>query len=111
MLDLSFFFNWFSGNGLIYQATQVGAPQESDGSHAEDPPAVRSPKRVKLSDGRHLAYMERGVPKANSNCKIIIVHGFGSSKEMNFRVPQVLAFNSLLTYEYLDNLSVGLGHQ
>ncbi|XVF46906.1 hypothetical protein PTKIN_Ptkin03bG0065800 [Pterospermum kingtungense] len=69
-------------------ATQVGvAPQECDGS-PEDPP-VRS-LRVKLRDGRHLAYIERGVPKAKSNCKIIIVHGFGSSKEMNFRVPQEL---------------------
>ncbi|KAL4310713.1 hypothetical protein GQ457_01G028700 [Hibiscus cannabinus] len=34
--------------------------------------------------------MERGVPKAKSNCKIIIVHGFGSSKDMNFQVPQEL---------------------
>ncbi|XWS71473.1 hypothetical protein CRYUN_Cryun03dG0140900 [Craigia yunnanensis] len=68
-------------------ATQTPAPQETDGS-PEDPP-VKSP-RIKLSDGRHLAYRERGVPKAKSNCKIIIVHGFGSSKEMNFQVPQEL---------------------
>ncbi|KAK6235181.1 hypothetical protein SCA6_010518 [Theobroma cacao] len=68
-------------------ATRLPAPQETDGS-LEDPP-VKSP-RVKLSDGRHLAYRERGVPKAKSNCKIIIVHGFGSSKEMNFQVSQEL---------------------
>ncbi|OMO89176.1 hypothetical protein COLO4_19891 [Corchorus olitorius] len=69
-------------------ATQVVAPVEIDDGSPEDPP-VRSP-RVKLRDGRHLAYRERGVPKAKSNCNIIIVHGFGSSKEMIFQVPQEL---------------------
>lgn len=49
----------------------------------------RSPS-VRLSDGRCLAYRELGVPKHKSNYKIIIVHGFGSSKEMNFLAPQEL---------------------
>ena len=46
--------------------------------------------RIRLSDGRHLAYRERGVPKNKSNYKVIIVHGFGSSKEMNFLASQVM---------------------
>lgn len=67
-------------------ATQLLPAQLETDSSPEDPPLV-SPT-VKLSDGRHIAYRERGVPKAKSNCKIIIVHGFGSSKDMNFQVPQ-----------------------
>ncbi|MBA0857758.1 hypothetical protein Goshw_016799, partial [Gossypium schwendimanii] len=69
-------------------ATQLLPAQLETDSSPEDPPLV-SPT-VKLSDGRHIAYRERGVPKAKSNCKIIIVHGFGSSKDMNFQVPQEL---------------------
>ncbi|KAH6820646.1 alpha/beta-Hydrolases superfamily protein [Perilla frutescens var. hirtella] len=42
-------------------------------------PAIRGP-RIKLRDGRHLAYMEHGVSKETANYKIILVHGFGSSK-------------------------------
>ncbi|CAL8161938.1 unnamed protein product [Prunus armeniaca] len=51
------------------------------------PPA--SP-RIRLADGRYLAYRESGVPKNKANYKIIIVHGFGSSKEMSFLAPQEL---------------------
>ncbi|CAN7134577.1 unnamed protein product [Brassica rapa subsp. narinosa] len=45
-------------------------------------------KRVKLSDGRFLAYRESGVPKKEAKYKIILVHGFGSSKDMNFSASQ-----------------------
>ncbi|CAN6557217.1 unnamed protein product [Malus baccata var. baccata] len=51
--------------------------------------AAASP-RIKLADGRHLAYRESGVPKNKANYKIIMVHGFGSSKEMSFLAPQEL---------------------
>ncbi|KAK3408199.1 hypothetical protein EUGRSUZ_J00487 [Eucalyptus grandis] len=54
----------------------------------EYPPVTCS--RIKLRDGRVLAYTERGVPKNRSNYKIIIVHGFGSSKEMSFPVSREL---------------------
>lgn len=57
----------------------------------EYPPVTCS--RIKLRDGRVLAYTERGVPKNRSNYKIIIVHGFGSSKEMSFPVSRVRRFN------------------
>ncbi|KAM7272417.1 hypothetical protein ACFE04_027080 [Oxalis oulophora] len=46
--------------------------------------------RIKLSDGRHVAYRERGVDKDKANYKVVIVHGFGSSKEMSFLAPQEL---------------------
>ncbi|KAF9590826.1 hypothetical protein IFM89_038698 [Coptis chinensis] len=45
-------------------------------------PVVTSP-RIKLSDGRFLAYKEKGVPKEEAMYKIIVVHGFDSSKDFN----------------------------
>ncbi|EYU26705.1 hypothetical protein MIMGU_mgv1a010445mg [Erythranthe guttata] len=47
-------------------------------------------QRIKLSDGRLLAYAERGVPKSNSIYRVIVVHGFASSKDMNFMASQDL---------------------
>ncbi|XP_016502280.2 uncharacterized protein LOC107820503 [Nicotiana tabacum] len=44
--------------------------------------------KFRLSDGRYLAYKERGVPKKKSNYRIIFVHGFDSSKERDFLAPQ-----------------------
>ncbi|XP_044504593.1 uncharacterized protein LOC123224899 isoform X2 [Mangifera indica] len=69
--------------GMVYQATQLPPPNSIN-----DPP-VTSP-RIRLSDGRYLAYTERGVPKNQSNYRIVIVHGFGSSKDMNFPATQEL---------------------
>lgn len=71
--------------GMVYQATQLPPPNHNDSP--DDFPVVST--RIRLSDGRHLAYTERGVPKDTAKHKIIIVHGFGSSKEMNFLAPQV----------------------
>lgn len=51
-------------------------------------PPVTSP-RVKLSDGRHLAYREFGAPKEEARCKIIVIHGYKSSKDINLPVSQV----------------------
>ncbi|KAJ6853714.1 uncharacterized protein M6B38_113925 [Iris pallida] len=42
------------------------------------PPVTAS--RIKLKDGRHLAYLESGVPKEKANYKIIFVHGFSGSR-------------------------------
>ncbi|XP_078431810.1 uncharacterized protein LOC144703511 [Wolffia australiana] len=40
-------------------------------------PPVTSP-RIKLEDGRHLAYKEHGVPKEEAKYKIIFIHGSNS---------------------------------
>lgn len=48
-----------------------------------------SSAKIKLIDGRNLAYKERGVPKDKSNYRIIMVHGFDSSKERDFLAPKV----------------------
>ncbi|XP_062083053.1 uncharacterized protein LOC133789286 isoform X2 [Humulus lupulus] len=67
-------------------AHQLPPPQ---GSALPDDPPITSP-RIRLKDGRFLAYKEKGVPKNRSTYRIIIVHGFGSSKEMSFLAPQEL---------------------
>lgn len=51
-------------------------------------PPVTSP-RVRLSDGRHLSYREMGVSKEEAKYKIIIIHGFDSSKDIGLPVSQV----------------------
>ncbi|KAK4780149.1 hypothetical protein SAY87_016255 [Trapa incisa] len=74
--------------GMVFNTPQqVSSPQNTE---LEDYPPVKNSLRVKLSDGRYLAYAERGVPLHKSKYRIIIVHGFGSSKEMNFPVSQEL---------------------
>lgn len=55
-------------------------------------PPVTSP-RIKLSDGRYLAYKERGVSKEEAKCKVVLVHGFDSSKDIHLPVSQVRKFS------------------
>ncbi|KAI3687769.1 hypothetical protein L1987_81472 [Smallanthus sonchifolius] len=56
-----------------YQTARPPPPRTPDGL------AITSP-RIKLRDGRHLAYEESGVPKDTAKAKVIFVHGFGSCK-------------------------------
>ncbi|KAG4975600.1 hypothetical protein JHK86_035074 [Glycine max] len=72
---------------MFYQGTQLPPSNNSDSS---DDGVPVSPPRVRLRDGRYLAYREKGVPKDQAKHSIIIVHGFGSSKDMNFLAPQEL---------------------
>ncbi|KAK9290464.1 hypothetical protein L1049_008634 [Liquidambar formosana] len=59
-----------------YQAIQPPSPKICGST---DGPPVTAP-RIKLSDGRHLAYKEHGVPKDIANYKIVFVHGFDSCR-------------------------------
>ena len=59
-----------------YQATRPPPPRVC-GSHGGPP--VTAP-RIRLRDGRHLAYKEYGVPRELAKYKIISVHGFSSSR-------------------------------
>ncbi|KAG6436104.1 hypothetical protein SASPL_100986 [Salvia splendens] len=52
-------------------------------------PPVTSP-RVKLDDGRYLAYKESGVAKEEAKHKIIISHGFDDSKDFNINLSDEL---------------------
>lgn len=42
-------------------------------------PPVTGP-RIKLRDGRYLAYKEHGVPKELAKYKVVLFHGFSGSK-------------------------------
>ncbi|MCL7043353.1 hypothetical protein MKW94_006347, partial [Papaver nudicaule] len=59
---------------FAYQAIQPPAPKICG---SPDGPPITAP-RVKLSDGRHLAYKEHGVPKDEAKYKIVYIHGFDS---------------------------------
>jgi len=69
----------------VHEETQISP---NDGS-------IEVLPRIRLRDGRHLAYIERGVPKDKAKYKIIIVHGFGSTKGMHFQASQVITSVSL----------------
>lgn len=51
-------------------------------------PPIISP-RVKLDDGRHLSYKERGVAKEEAKHKFIAVHGFDDSKDLYLPISKV----------------------
>ncbi|CAK7325243.1 unnamed protein product [Dovyalis caffra] len=60
----------------MYQTTQPPPPKICG---TPGGPPITAP-RVKLRDGRYLSYKENGVSKDTAKAKIIIVHGFGSTK-------------------------------
>ncbi|CAM8952884.1 unnamed protein product [Rhodiola kirilowii] len=81
--------------GLVASAYKIleASPLKKIAASPDDPSqpaAAAASPRIRLKDGRFLAYIEKGVPKSQSKYRIIIVHGFGSSKEMNFPAPQEL---------------------
>ncbi|KAK1429545.1 hypothetical protein QVD17_11756 [Tagetes erecta] len=75
LLLISFmgFFAWAYQTTLPTPPKKLGSP---------DGLPITSP-RVKLHDGRHLSYIEYGVPKDVATSKIIYVHCFGCSKYHN----------------------------
>ncbi|XP_038895419.1 uncharacterized protein LOC120083658 [Benincasa hispida] len=68
----------------IYQALKPPSPKICGTPKG---PPITSP-RVKLNDGRHLAYKEFGVPKEMAQHKIILTHGYNASKHMHLAVSQ-----------------------
>ncbi|KAG6761913.1 hypothetical protein POTOM_035154 [Populus tomentosa] len=69
-------------------------------------PPVTSP-RIKLSDGRYLAYRERGVAKEKSEFKIIMVHGFDNSKDMALVASQELILELRIYFLSFDRAGYG----
>ncbi|XP_065856278.1 uncharacterized protein [Euphorbia lathyris] len=78
-----------------YQAIQP-PPNKLPGSPGGPP--ITGP-RIKLRDGRHLAYKERGVSKDAAKYKIIYLHPFGSSRHD----PVV---DNKLSQELIEELSI-----
>ncbi|EXB88719.1 hypothetical protein L484_015409 [Morus notabilis] len=72
-----------------YQAIQPPPPKIC--GTPDGPPVTAS--RIKLRDGRHLAYKEQGVSKDSAKYKIVNVHGFGSCRHdtiAKFLSPEVV---------------------
>lgn len=46
-------------------------------------------RQVRLSDGRHLAYEESGVPRDTARCRVVFSHGFTGSRLDSLRASQV----------------------
>ncbi|KAK1589222.1 hypothetical protein Q3G72_031680 [Acer saccharum] len=89
--------------GYAYQALKPPPPKIC-GSPVGPP--VTSP-RVKLSDGRHLAYRETGVSKEVAKHKIIIIHGFDSSKDLHLPISQELIEEFKIYFLFFDRPGYG----
>ncbi|KAL6847632.1 hypothetical protein ACP4OV_022658 [Aristida adscensionis] len=70
--------------GWASRAVQPPAPRVCG---TEGGPPVTAP-RVRLRDGRHLAYCESGVPKDKARFKVVFSHGFTGSREDSVRASQ-----------------------
>lgn len=69
-----------------YKAIQPPPPKLCG---SPDGPSITGP-RIKLRDGRYLAYIEHGVPRDEATHKIVVVHGSDSCRHDN-------AFSALLS--------------
>jgi hypothetical protein len=65
--------------GILAWAYQAIQPPPPKICGSPDGPPITAP-RIKLRDGRHLAYKEHGVPKDEAKYKIIFVHGINSCR-------------------------------
>ncbi|ONM17736.1 uncharacterized isoform X1 [Zea mays] len=75
-----------SFSALLYSQIQ---PPPSKIPGTPGGPPVTAP-RTRLKDGRHLAYLESGVPKEKAKYKIIFVHGFDCCRYDVLNVSQGL---------------------
>ncbi|XP_077230702.1 uncharacterized protein LOC143863819 [Tasmannia lanceolata] len=71
--------------GLLAWAYQAIQPSPPKICGSPDGPPVTAP-RIKLRDGRHLAYKEHGVPKDKAKYRIVFVHGFDSCRHDALRL-------------------------
>ncbi|KAH0635424.1 hypothetical protein KY285_035122 [Solanum tuberosum] len=65
--------------GFVAYAYRAMQPPPSKICGTPDGPPVTSP-RIKLSDGRYLAYKEHGVPRDQAKHKIVFIHGYDSNR-------------------------------
>ncbi|XP_072999574.1 uncharacterized protein [Typha latifolia] len=89
--------------GWAYQAIKPPPPKICGTPNG---PPVTSP-RIQLRDGRHLAYKESGVPKEKAKYKIVLVHGFDSTKETIFPASQELVEELGVYYLSFDRAGYG----
>ncbi|KAF5446294.1 hypothetical protein F2P56_031931 [Juglans regia] len=84
--------------GLLAWAYQATYPPPPSICGSPGGPPVTAP-RIKLRDGRRLAYKENGVSKEVAKYKIIFIHGFGSTRH-----DTVIAAN--LPPEFIEGLGL-----
>lgn len=82
------------------------SPRKSWGSPAGGSSVMNS-SRIKLSDGRYLAYKEQGVSKEEAKYKIIVIHGFDSSKDLHIPVSQDLIKELQIYFLSFDRAGYG----
>jgi hypothetical protein len=69
----------------VYQATNPPPPKICG---TPGGPPITAP-RIKLRDGRYLAYKEHGVSRETAKYKIIYVHGFASMRHNTMSVEKL----------------------
>ncbi|XP_074289226.1 uncharacterized protein LOC141614375 [Silene latifolia] len=89
--------------GYGYKALKPPPPKKC-GSAGGSP--VNSP-RIRLADGRHLAYRESGVAKDEARYKIIVIHGFNSCKDQPLPLSQELVEELKLYMLFFDRAGYG----
>ncbi|KAA8549860.1 hypothetical protein F0562_001544 [Nyssa sinensis] len=89
--------------GWVYLATKPPPPKICGSPGG---PPVTSP-RITLSDGRHLSYKETGVSKEEAKHKIIVIHGFNSSKDVNLPISQELIEELQIYFLSFDRAGYG----
>ncbi|XP_042475658.1 uncharacterized protein LOC122057576 isoform X2 [Macadamia integrifolia] len=89
--------------GWAYQATRPPPPKICGSPGG---PSVTSP-RIKLSDGRHLAYRESGVPKDKAKYRIVSIHGFGVAKDFSLPASQELIEELRIYFLSFDRAGYG----
>ncbi|KAJ6765627.1 HYDROLASE ALPHA/BETA FOLD FAMILY PROTEIN EXPRESSED-RELATED [Salix purpurea] len=92
--------------GLLSWAYQTIKPPLPKICGSPGGPPITSP-RVKLSDGRHLAYREMGVPKEEAKNKIIVIHGFDDSKNLSLPVSQETIEELSIYFLFFDRAGYG----
>ncbi|KAF8020333.1 hypothetical protein BT93_G0898 [Corymbia citriodora subsp. variegata] len=92
--------------GILGWAYWALKPPPSKICGSRNGPPVTSP-RVKLSDGRYLAYREIGSPKEEAKYKVIVIHGFDSSKDLNLPIPQELIEELKIYFLFYDRAGYG----
>ncbi|KAL5974664.1 hypothetical protein ACLOJK_031334 [Asimina triloba] len=82
--------------GWVYQTAQPPPPAICGSPNG--PPITA--KRIKLRDGRFLAYKESGVPKEIAAHKIILIHGYSDSRDSAIPASSV----RILTWALLSGI-------
>ncbi|KAL8140367.1 hypothetical protein V2J09_006388 [Rumex salicifolius] len=90
--------------GYIYNKFLRPPPPSVAGS--PNGPPVTSP-RIRLSDGRHLAFRGAGVRKEEAKYRIIVVHGFNDSKDLTLPVSRELVEELKIYFLHFDRAGYG----